>query len=135
MGGEVRPSGFAANPIRRERCPIDIQTLNDLFAALFRPAEGESPVIRQPRRPLREALFGMFFPDALVEQYADKSKSNLTWFFTSDARNKSVRRSLIALLRQDAGAVVADTHRKCRRALWPRTGHAVFDGAALRAVL
>ena len=135
MGGEVRPSGFAANPIRRERCPIDIQTLNDLFAALFRPAEGESPVIRQPRRPLREALFGMFFPDALVEQYADKSKSNLTWFFTSDARNKSVRRSLIALLRQDAGAVVADTHRKCRQALWPRAGHAVFDGAALRAVL
>ena len=30
-----------------------IETLNDLFAALFRPAEG-APAIRQPQRPLRE---------------------------------------------------------------------------------
>lgn len=112
-----------------------IVTLNDLFAALFRPAEGERPVIRQPQRPLREALFAMFFPDALVRQYADKSKSNLTWFFTSDARNKSVRRSLVALLRQDARGTVDDAHRKCRQALWPRPGYAMFDGKALRRVL
>ncbi len=110
-------------------------TLNDLFAALFRPAEGESPVIRQPVRPLREALFALFLPDALVRQYADKSKSNLTWFFNDDPRNKSVRRSLAALLRQDAQAVADETHRKCHEALWPRPGHAVFDAKALRAVL
>ena len=55
---------------------MPIETLNDLFAALFRPAEGERPIIRQPKRPLREALFDLFFPDALVSQYADKSKSN-----------------------------------------------------------
>lgn len=114
---------------------MPIETLNDLFAALFRPAEGERPIIRQPKRPLREALFDLFFPDALVSQYADKSKSNLTWFFTSDARNKSVRRSLVALLRQDPAAVVEDMHRKCRQALWPRPDHPVFDGAALWEVL
>lgn len=114
---------------------MPIQTLNDLFAALFRPAEGESPVIRQPKRPLREALFEMFFPDALVGQFADKSKSNLTWFFTSDARNKSVRRSLISLLRQEPRPVIEDAHRKCRQVLWPRAGHPVFDAAAMRAVL
>ena len=112
-----------------------IETLNDLFAALFRPGEGEGPVIREPRRPLREDLFALFFPDALVSQYADKSKSNLTWFFNHDPRNKSVRRSLAALLQSNAQAMADETHRKCHEALWPRPGHAVFDGAALRQVL
>lgn len=112
-----------------------IETLNDLFAALFRPAEGEGPVIRQPQRPLREDLFALFFPDALVKQYADKSKSNLTWFFNSDPRNKSVRRSLTQLLEADAPAVLSDAHRKCHQALWPRQGHAVFESEALRGVL
>ena len=114
---------------------MSIQTLNDLFAALFRPAEGGSPVIRQPRRPPREALFEMFFPDALVRQFADKSKSNLTWFFTSDVRNKSVRRALINLLQREPRPTVDDAHRKCRRVLWPGEGHPVFDAPALKAVL
>ena len=109
--------------------------MNDLFAALFRPAEGETPIIRQPQRPLREALFELFFPDALVRQYADKSKSNLTWFFTSDARNKSVRRSLIALLRDNGAAVVGDAHRKCHQALWPRADYPIFDGERLKQTL
>lgn len=112
-----------------------IETLNDLFAALFRPAEGKQPVICQPRRPLREALFALFFPDALVRRFADKSKSNLTWFFTGDVRNKSVRRALIALLQQDPSATVSDTHRKCHQALWPRGDHPAFDAAELKAVL
>lgn len=114
---------------------VEIVTLNDLFAALFKPGEGERPIVRQPQRPLREALFALFFPGALVAQYAGKSKSNLTWFFTSDARNKSVRRSLLALLREDARGVTDETHRKCREALWPRAGHPVFDGKALLAAL
>ena len=117
------------------RADWHIDTLNDLFAALFRPAEGAGPVIRQPRRPLREELFALFFPDALVAQYADKSKSNLTWFFNSDPRNKSVRRSLIALLCEDPQGVVDEVHRKCHEALWPRPGYPVFDAAALREVL
>lgn len=112
-----------------------LETLNDLFAVLFKPAEGAGPIIRQPQRPLREDLFALFFPDALVAQYADKSKSNLTWFFNSDARNKSVRRSLVQLLEADARGTLSDTHRKCHRALWPRQGHAVFDAAALREAL
>lgn len=112
-----------------------IETLNDLFSALFRPAEDAGPVIRQPQRPLREDLFALFFPDALVAQYADKSKSNLTWFFNNDPRNKSVRRSLAQLVQDDAPATVDDMHRKCHAALWPRPGHAVFDAAALKAVL
>ena len=112
-----------------------IETLNDLFAALFGPEEGDSPIIRQPRRPLREELFALFFPEALVKQYADKSKSNLTWFFNNDPRNKSVRRSLAALLEQDARAMADEVHKKCHEALWPRPGHAVFDARALRAVL
>lgn len=64
-----------------------------------------------------------------------KSKSNLTWFFTSDARNKSVRRALIGLLQGDPRAVVDQTHRKCHAALWPRPGQAAFDAAALRKAL
>ena len=112
-----------------------IETLNDLFTALFRPGEGEKPVIRQPRRPLREALFALFFPDALVRQYADKSKSNLTWFFNNDVRNKSVRRSLAALLREDARATITEAHRKAHEALWPAPGRAEFDAAALRRTL
>ena len=112
-----------------------IETLNDLFAALFKPAEGAGPVIRQPQRPLREDLFALFFPDALVKQYADKSKSNLTWFFNNDPRNKSVRRSLAQLLASDLRGTAEDVHRKCHRALWPRQGHAVFDAAALKDVL
>lgn len=137
-GGLGQPLCFCTEidpEIQKERCAIDILTLNDLFAALFRPAEGERPVVRQPRRPQREALFELFFPDELVARYADKSKSNLTWFFTSDARNKSVRRSLVALLSEDARSVTDETHRKCREALWPRAGHPVFDAAALRAAL
>lgn len=109
--------------------------MNDLFAALFRPSEGEPPVIREPQRPLREALFALFFPAALVGQFEGKSKSNLTWFFTSDARNKSVRRALVALLRESPRATVDETHRKCHAALWPRPGQPVFDGGALRRVL
>ena len=70
-----------------------------------------------------------------MRQYQDKSKSNLTWFFNSDPRNKAVRRSLIALLREDPRDVTARTHQKCREVLWPRAGHAVFDAAALRGVL
>lgn len=122
---------------RGERCAIaaHIETLNDLFAALFRPAEGEAPVIRQPLRPLREDLFALFFPEALVRMYADKSKSNLTWFFNSDARNKSVRRSLIALLREDPRAVVSEAHRKSHEALWPTPGQAAFDAPGLLAAL
>ena len=112
-----------------------IETLNDLFAALFKPGEGEAPVVRQPVRPLREDLFALFFPDSLTRQYADKSKSNLTWFFNSDARNKSVRRSLVALLREDARGTLEATHRKCHAALWPAPGRAVFDAAALREAL
>ena len=112
-----------------------IETLNDLFSALFRPGEGEVPILRQPQRPLREDLFALFFPEALVVQYADKSKSNLTWFFNSDARNKSVRRSLVALLREDAPAVVADAHRKAHAALWPAPGKPDFDAAALAEAL
>lgn len=117
---------------------LRIETLNDLFSALFKPGEGgegEAPVVRQPRRPLREALFALFFPDALVEQYADKSKSNLTWFFNSDPRNKSVRRTLAGMLRANSQAVVDETHRKCHQALWPRPGHAVFDAARLKDAL
>ena len=64
-----------------------------------------------------------------------KSKSNLTWFFTSDARNKSVRRALIGLLQGDPRAVVDQAHRKCHQALWPRPGEAAFDAAALRRAL
>lgn len=112
-----------------------IETLNDLFSALFKPSEGAGPIVRQPQRPLREDLFALFFPDALVKQYADKSKSNLTWFFNSDPRNKSVRRSLLALLARDLPGTVADTHRKCHEALWPRAGHPVFEAAALKAAL
>ena len=112
-----------------------IETLNDLFAALFKPGEGGGPIIRQPQRPLREDLFALFFPDALVRQFADKSKSNLTWFFNSDPRNKSVRRALVALLRQSPRATVDDVHRKCHQALWPRPGHAVFEAKALREAL
>jgi len=123
----------------RERCAIcaqwQIETLNDLFSALFRPGEESGPVIRQPQRPLRETLFALFFPEELVRQYADKSKSNLTWFFNNDPRNKSVRRSLVALLRNAPGSIVEQTHRKCHEALWPRAGHAVFDTRALREVL
>ena len=85
---------------------MPIQTLNDLFAALFRPAEGGQPVIFQPQRPLREALFALFFPEALTRQYADKSKSNLTWFFNDDRRNKAIKRTLIAMLEKDPRQVV-----------------------------
>ena len=116
-----------------ERRPIE--TLNDLFVALFKPADEAGPVIREPQRPLREDLFALFFPDALVRQYADKSKSNLTWFFNNDPRNKSVRRSLAALLRQAPRAVADEVHAKCHRALWPRPGQAVFDAAGLRQAL
>lgn len=77
----------------------------------------------------------MFFPDALIRQYAGRSKSNLTWFYTGDAKNKSVRRSLIDMLRQDPMAVVRQTHLKCREVLWPESGRAVFDADALKAVL
>lgn len=92
-------------------------------------------MIREPQRPLREALFALFFPEALVRQFEDKSKSNLTWFFTSDARNKSVRRALAALLRERPRETVDETHGKCRAVLWPAPGRPAFDGAALRRVL
>ncbi|MBR6889745.1 MAG: hypothetical protein IKN05_02020, partial [Clostridia bacterium] len=70
-----------------------------------------------------------------MAMFDGKSKSNLTWFFTSDARNKSVRRALIGLLQGDPRAVVDQTHRKCHAALWPRPGQAAFDAAALRKAL
>ena len=129
-----------AGTIGRERCAIAaqrhyIETLNDLFTALFRAGEGATPVIRQPQRPVREEIFALFFPDELVRLYADKSKSNLTWFFNNDPRNKSVRRSLAGLLAQAPRTVVAETHRKCHEALWPTPGWGLFDEAALREVL
>ena len=84
---------------------------------------------------MRETLFALFFPGELVSQYSGKSKSNLTWFFNNDPRNKSVRRSLAALLARSPRAVIDETHRRCRDALWPRPGEAVFDARALKAVL
>jgi len=46
-----------------------------------------------------------------------------------------VRRALIALLEQDAPAVIGDAHRKCHQALWPRSDQPAFDDAALKRVL
>ena len=40
-----------------------IETLNDLFAALFR---GSEPVLHTPPRPVREELFALSFPLALA---------------------------------------------------------------------
>ena len=84
---------------------------------------------------MREEIFALFFPGELVRLYEDKSKSNLTWFFNSDPRNKSVRRSLAALLGQSPRAVIVETHQKCHEALWPTPGWGLFDEASLREVL
>lgn len=112
-----------------------IETLNDLFSALFKSAEGALPVVRRARRPVREDAFALLFPNALVEQFADKSKSNLTWFFNDDARNKSIKRALIAMLLADVRGVRDEVHAKCHALLWPEPGQPAFDADVLLEAL
>ena len=112
-----------------------IETLNDLFYALFKAGDGEEPVVRGRQKLVREETFRLLFPEELCGQYLDRSKSNLTWFFNDDRRNKAVKRALIALMEKDLRACVDSVHQKCRELLWPLGQHAAFEPAALRDVL
>ena len=112
-----------------------IETLNDLFYALFKAGDGEEPVVRGRQKMVREETFRLLFPDELCGQYLERSKSNLTWFFNDDRRNKAVKRALIALMEKDLRACVDSVHQKCRELLWPQGQHAAFEPGPLREVL
>lgn len=111
-----------------------LYTLNDLFYGLF-TSEDDVPVIRGIGRCNRETYFEMFFPNDLYEKYINKSKSNLTWFFNNDHKNKAVKRSLMDMIETDSTSVIQEVHQKCRRILWPADGHAAFDREGLLQVL
>lgn len=108
-----------------------IDSLGELFYILFRPAQGEDPVIKGQQRLVREDYFRLFFPEELCAQYLGKTKSNLTWFFNNDSKNKAIKRSLIRMMEPDCRGIVNSTHQKCKAFLWPQGQHAAFDRQGL----
>lgn len=110
-----------------------ITTLNDLFYALFRGEGKEEPAIQGYPRLAREDYFQMFFPDVLCQQYLGKTKSNLTWFFNDDVKNKAIKRSLIRMLTSGVQPVLRAVHQKCRAVLWPNAQHPAFRRDSLWA--
>lgn len=112
-----------------------ITTLNDLFYALFRPEEGRTAVIQGHPRLAREDYFQMFFPEELCRQYLTKTKSNMTWFFNDDNKNKAIKRTLIRMLGSGIQPIVSTMHHKCREILWPDAQHAAFQKEELWEVL
>ena len=113
----------------------NIETLGELFAALYKSPDGGRPVIRAERRWMREDYFQRFFPEALCREYLKKSKSHLTWFFNGDTRNKGIRRALTAMAQADLRGVLDEMHRKCRAALWNDDGEPAFDAGGLERTL
>ncbi len=111
-----------------------LYTLNDLFYALF-VSENQNPVVQGIGKCNREEYFELFFPKALYEKYINKSKSNLTWFFNNDYKNKAIKRTLMEMLEEDSASVLNEMHRKCQEVLWPSAGHASFRNDALQMVL
>ncbi len=112
-----------------------ITTLNDLLYGLFREENcGRPPIQGQPRL-LREDYFRLLFPEELCRQYEGKTKSNLTWFFNNDRKNKAVKRSLIRLLQSGMAMIIGQTQRKCSAVLWPDGQHAAFDAEAMWKIL
>ena len=109
--------------------------LTDLFYNLFRSVEEQPPVISGYPRLSREDYFQMFFPEELCALYLSKTKSNLTWFFNNDSKNKAIKRTLIRMLNQGTQPILNATHQKCQNILWPQAQHAAFDRKALWAVL
>lgn len=112
-----------------------ILTLNDLFYALFRPEEGRESVIKGHLRLAREDYFELFFPEELCRQYLNKTKSNLTWFFNDDSKNKAIKRTLIRMLNTGMHPILSTMHHKCREILWPDSQHAAFQKEELWDVL
>ncbi|MBR4163897.1 MAG: sel1 repeat family protein [Solobacterium sp.] len=109
-------------------------TLSDLFYALFTAEEGD-PAIQGIGKCNREMYFKLFYPKELYDKYISKSKSNLTWFFNNDYKNKAVKRTLIEMLEKDSNSMIQEVHRKCREILWPSAGHASFDSVKLLQIL
>ena len=115
---------------------VRIETLNDLFFALFRTLEEDKdPVVRGHGRPGREEYLRLFFPEELCRTYLERTPANLTWFFNDDPRNKAIRRSLIRLLEADPAPVIGQVHRKCMALLFPQGQHAAFGREELKDVL
>ena len=112
-----------------------ILTLNDLFYAMFRPEEGREAVVKGHPRLAREDYFELFFPEELCRQYLTKTKSNLTWFFNDDSKNKAIKRTLIRMLGGGVQPILSTMHHKCREILWPDAQHAAFRKEELWAVL
>ena len=112
-----------------------VGNLSDLFYALFRAEPPLEPVIKGRPRMNREEYFALFFPEELCEQYLTKTKSNLTWFFNGDSKNKGIKHALMDASRLNCRQVVDEVHQKCKNVLWPRGQHPSFDREALYDVL
>ena len=112
-----------------------VGNLSDLFYALFRAEPPLEPVIKGRPRMNREEYFALFFPEELCEQYLTKTKSNLTWFFNGDSKNKGIKHALMDAIRLNCRQVVDEVHQKCKNVLWPRGQHPSFDREALYDVL
>lgn len=112
-----------------------VDNLSDLFFALFKADLQREPVIKGRQRMNREDYFTLFFPDALCREYLPRTKSNLTWFFNSDSKNKGIKHALMDAIRKNCRQVVDEVHQKCMNVLWPRGQHPSFDREALYDVL
>lgn len=112
-----------------------IENLSDLFYELFNAEDGGESIIQGHMHTVREDYLKFFFPQALCDKYLGKSKSNLTWFFNNDRRNRAIKSALLKLATEDLQAVDVEMHQKCRHILYPQNGHASFDNQRLLGVL
>lgn len=104
----------------------DLQQLFDLVFA--------DELVKGHGRLSREMRISLFFPNALWEKYAGKSKSNLSWFLRGDSQNMAMSNTLHQLFTQNPYSVIREMEDKCRAALWhgavPR-----FQAEDLRALI
>lgn len=109
-------------------------TLKYLFHRLLCGTKTEAPVVMGYGKLRRPELLQMFFSEPLYASYGDQL-SQITWFLNGDERNKSIRSSLIGLLRQDCQSVLRDMQQRCREILWPGGQHPAFDRQRLYRLL
>jgi len=92
---------------------VNCTDLQLLFDIVF-----EEGVVQGYGRLSREMKINLFFPDEVWKKYADKSKSNFSWFLRGDEKNLAISNYLHTLFEKNPYEVIREMEEKCHAVLW-----------------
>ena len=78
----------------------------------------EEGIVQGYDRLSREMRISLFFPDIIWNRYADKSKSNFSWFLRGDPKNLAISNYLHMVFEKNPYDVIREMEEKCHAALW-----------------